>query len=236
MSVALPPTERSDTTPAPIRVLVADDFPIVRWAIARQIESATPAMTVIGNACRSADTLRLARELAPDVVVLEPEIEDDENVDLVAALVQLGRPRILIYTRLRDSESTDRAMLRGAMGLLHKREPMHLLPKAIVKVHAGELWLDRAASGRLFSEMARGGGVPPDRDEARIATLTRRERVVVAALIRYTGARNHELAERLHMSEHTLRNHLSNIYEKLGVNGRLALFDFARRRGLGEPA
>lgn len=219
-------------TASAIRVVVADDHPILQWSLRQLIATATPPMILVGATGNGADALRLVRQHQPDVVVLEPDLDVEASAELVPALARIGTTRVVLFTRLRDNAAIDNAVLAGALGVVRKREPMDTVIRAIAKVYQGELWLDRVTTARLFGEFARGEAAPPDPVEARIASLTRRERSIVAALASQAGARNRKLAEFLNMSEHTLRNHLCNIYDKLGVDGRLALFDLAKRRGL----
>jgi DNA-binding NarL/FixJ family response regulator len=124
--------------------------------------------------------------------------------------------------------------VRGASGLVQKEEPAETLLRAIEKVHQGELWLDRATTGRVFVELSRSK--EPDPEERRIASLTAREREIVIQLATDPGADNRRLAEKLHIGEHTLRNHLTRIYDKLGVLNRLELYVYAQRHGLDSIA
>jgi two-component system nitrate/nitrite response regulator NarL len=156
-----------------------------------------------------------------------------EGADLLPALLKESRARVLICTGVRDTEAHDRAMLRGARGVVHKEEPAETILKAIEKVHSGELWLNRLATGRVFEKLLGVGGRPRlDPEAERIATLTEREREVVQAVVGRGQSTNKKIAEHLNMSEFTLRNHLTTIYDKLGVENRLDLFKYALRHGL----
>ncbi len=115
-----------------------------------------------------------------------------------------------------------------------KDEPAEVILRAIEMVHAGEVWINRALVGRVLSAMHGGGAERHhDPDAERIATLTNRERQIVAAVVRNCGAKGVVIAEVLNISENTLRNHLSVIYEKLGVRNRLELFAFASEHRIG---
>ena len=128
----------------------------------------------------------------------------------------------------------DAAVLAGACGVLRKTEPVETLLKAIECVHSGEIWVDRMAAGRIFLELARRKKVEPqpDPEAAKIGLLTRKERLTVAEVARDASATPHQIAERLHISENTLRNHLTSIYAKLGLVNRLELHAYAHRHGL----
>jgi DNA-binding NarL/FixJ family response regulator len=110
-----------------------------------------------------------------------------------------------------------------------------MLLKALEKVHEGELWVDRAATSRIFMELARQKAAKNhDPEHLKIATLTPRERQSIAAIASDATAPGKAIAERLHISEHTLRNHLTSVYSKLGLANRLALFAYAHKHGLNE--
>jgi DNA-binding NarL/FixJ family response regulator len=100
-------------------------------------------------------------------------------------------------------------------------------------VHEGQLWLDRAATGRVFLEFSRQGAGPAvNPEQKKIASLTERERKIVSFLVTHAGATARVIAGELLISEHTLRNHLTSIYDKLGVANRLELFAYAQKHGL----
>ena len=99
---------------------------------------------------------------------------------------------------------------------MHKQEPAEVVVRAIEKIHVGEIWLDRNSLGHVVHTLARGQKADPD--AVKIETLTPRERRIIATILRQRGARNKVIAEKLHISEHTLRNNLTSIYSKLEVN------------------
>jgi DNA-binding NarL/FixJ family response regulator len=110
--------------------------------------------------------------------------------------------------------------------------PPSVLLKAITKVHEGQLWLDRSTTGRIFVQFSRRKRDGAEETARRkLETLTEREHDVVRTLVTQPGADNKRLARNLHIGEHTLRNHLSRIYDKLGVPNRVELYLFAQRHG-----
>jgi DNA-binding NarL/FixJ family response regulator len=142
--------------------------------------------------------------------------------------------RVLILTGVRDPAVHDKAILAGACGVVLKEDKAETILKAIERAYLGELWLDRAATGRIFVELSRRTVEPPAQDiqKQRISSLTVRERQVVAEMASDAGATSRSVAERLNISEHTLRNHLTSIYEKLGLSSRLELWAYANEHGL----
>ena len=121
----------------------------------------------------------------------------------------------------------------GARGVVAKEAPADTILTAITKTHEGQLWLDHAAVGRIFVEFSRpNSGRALDPEQQKILTLTDRERGIIAATTSNIGATGKAVSELLHISEHTLRNHLTSIYAKLGLANRLELFAYAHKHGL----
>lgn len=122
----------------------------------------------------------------------------------------------------------------GARGVAIKDMSPDALLHVIRRVAAGELWIDRATSGRILGRQC-GRALQADTGKARYDSLTAKEREVVMKVVDASGASNRELAAMLFISEHTLRNHLSAIYQKLGVDNRLKLYVYAVKHGVVKP-
>jgi DNA-binding NarL/FixJ family response regulator len=218
---------------APIRVFLIDDHRSILWGLERLIRSGTPAMEVVGSTTGCAEALALLDQAAPDVILLDMDLGKESGLDAIPQLMARSPAKILVLTGLRDKSVHDKAVLAGARGVVEKEAPAETILAAIAKVHQGQLWLDRAATGRIFVEFSRQGAAQAaDPEEKKISALTGREREIVAALVADAGATARVLAEKLLISEHTLRNHLTSIYDKLGVANRLELFAYAQRHGL----
>ncbi len=124
----------------------------------------------------------------------------------------------------------------GVRGVVRPQDEPQVLLKAIEKIHEGELWIDRGATARIFMELARRkADDAADPVMARIRTLTAREREMIRAVAREAAAPGKVIASHLCISEHTLRNHLSSIYGKLGLSNRMDLYTFATRHRLDQP-
>lgn len=221
---------------APIRVFLIDDHRTILWGLEKLIESGKPRMRVVGSATSFTAAVDLLKDANPDIVVLDLDLGPESGLDAIPKLLAASRAKILILTGLRDESIHHKAVLAGARGVVEKEARAEAILSAISKVHEGEVWLDRAATGRLLVEISRKNA---DRDtpspaQQRIATLTLREREIIALTAAYAGATAKTIAEKLHISEHTLRNHLTSIYEKLGVANRLELFAFAHRHKLAQ--
>lgn len=216
----------------PVRVqLVA--FPLVSWGLERLVESAQPRLALAGSAASVAESLLSLRHCHADVVVLD--LDGDDGTASLAELHHQTKAKILVLTGSRDEALQDSAVLAGARGVVDKREAAPILLKAIERVHAGELWIDRNATGRIFLELARKKATSAnDPEQQKIANLTRRERQTIETVASDASAPGRLMAERLHISEHTLRNHLTSIYSKLALTNRLDLYAYAHRNGLSK--
>jgi len=186
-------------------------------------------LALTGVAGTPAEALRLLAQEPADVIVYD--LDGDNRVDAIPELMAAGRARVLVLGASRDLEQQDEAVLVGASGAVNKREPVEVLLKAIEKVHAGEFWVDRSATVRILMAIARRKATP-DPEQEKIGLLTRKERLAVAEVACDAAAGNRDIAQRLHISEHTLRNHLSSIYGKLGLGGRMELYAYAHKHGL----
>jgi DNA-binding NarL/FixJ family response regulator len=219
-----------------IRVMLIDDHQTMLWGLGKLIEGETPRMTVAGTARSCDDALRLATQLAPDVILLDIDLGGQSSVDIIPGLLMNGVSRVLILTGTKDQDMLDLAIRRGARGILHKDAAPADVLKAIEKVHKGELWLDHIALGRVLGHFLNPAAAPPrsDPEAIRRESLTAKERKVIQAVVEGNGALNKAIAQRLFISEYTLRNHLTSIYQKLHVANRLELYVYAVKHGLGQ--
>lgn len=216
----------------PIRVLLIDDHAVVRRGLRLLIES-EPGLKVAGEASHRTDALTTAEREQPDIILLDLLLADVDGLDLIPELIAAAREaRILVLTGVLNPEAHARAMRLGAMGVVLKEKAPEALIKAIKKVYEGEVWLDRAMVANVFGEKARAVK-KHDPEAAKVATLTEREREVVALV--GEGLRNKQIADRLFISEGTVRNHLTTIFSKLEVSDRFELIMLAYRHGLAKP-
>src|SRR5215213_472787 len=209
----------------PIRILIVDDHLVVRAGLHMLIEN-HPGMTVVAMASNRAEALELARKASPDLILLDLDLGGESALTF---LTQLGdttpNAHILVLTGLRDTDAHRQAVQLGAMGVVLKEHAPDVLIKAIEKVHAGEIWLDRPTMGRMLREMSTKDEKELDPEVVKIASLTQRERDVISLIAE--GLKNRQIGERLFISETTVTHHLSSIYSKLGVSDRLELVIYA---------
>jgi two-component system, NarL family, nitrate/nitrite response regulator NarL len=208
--------------------------PLVSWGLERLVQSAQPRLEVAGVASSLAECLPLLESRMADVLVVD--LDGEQKCDSLAQLPERTAAKVLVVTGSCDAELLDGAVLAGARGVVKKRESPATLIKAIEKVHEGELWIDRGATSRIFMEMARQKAAERnDPEKSKIATLTMRERQTIIAVASDASAPGKVIAGRLCISEHTLRNHLTSIYSKLGLSNRLDLYAYANRHSLNKP-
>lgn len=220
-----------------IRVMLIDDHKTMLWGLAKLIEGESARMEVVGTASNCDEALAQIGQLTPDVILLDLDLGGKCSLDILPALLENGVSRALILTGTREQATLDQAVLHGARGVVRKDASAEQVLKAIEKVHQGELWLDHEMLGRVFGEfMHPTAAHKPDPEAEKNATLTAKERKIVDTIVEGNGALNKTLAQRLFISEHTLRNHLTSIYQKLGVSNRLELYVYAVKHQFGKCA
>ena len=207
-----------------LRILIIDDHLMVRAGLCLLMADA--GLKNVTLARNRTEALALAARDKPDVILLDPDLESEDGLSFLPELREAAKKaRVLILTALKDPESHRRAVRLGAMGVVSKNEEAHVLIKAIEKVRAGEVWVDRATMGNLLDEMTRKVSEASDSDGARIGSLTEREHEVITLIAE--GLKNRQIAQRLFISETTVTHHLSSIFSKLNVSDRLELVIYA---------
>lgn len=223
------------TSPASplIRVLLIDDHAVVRAGLRMLIES-QPGLCVVGEAAHRSDALAAIARKQPDIILLDLDLGGSSSLDFLPELVTAAAAaRVLILTGVRDPALHRRAIRLGAMGLVLKENAAEVLLQAIETVHTGEVWLENSMVASVLREMTHPNQPKkPGSEEAQIALLTAREREVVALISE--GLRNQQIAQRLFISETTVRHHLTAIFGKLGVANRLELVIYAYQYNLAK--
>jgi DNA-binding NarL/FixJ family response regulator len=195
-----------------ITVLIADDHPVVRQGL-RVLLSLEDDIEVVGEAADGAETIELAASLVPDVILLDLKLPVLDGLGVLADLRDRGlRSHTLVLTSVADQASVTVAMRAGAAGFLYKDVDPDALVRAVRSVHDGNTVLAPEAAGSLVRSQARASAV------AGLDALTAREREVLAQIAE--GRSNREIARLLHMSEKTVKTHVSSVLAKLGVADR----------------
>jgi DNA-binding NarL/FixJ family response regulator len=209
-----------------IQLVIVDDHPIVLHGLKRLFESAEGIDVV--ECCSSADeALATIRTHAFDVMLLDLRMPGRNGLDVLRTIASekpSGRT-VLLTAAISDDEVVEAVRL-GAQGVVMKESSPETLIDCVRRVHRGEQWIDRETMGRAFGRVLRRENAA--REVSKV--LTPREIEIVRMITQ--GLRNKAIAERLSISEGTVKIHLHNIYEKLGVDGRLELMLYAQNQGL----
>ncbi len=206
-----------------VRVVLLAQWPVVRAGLRRLLEHHEDVEVI---AEYGATSEALAARDRCDVIVVDTDCEEIA-LRAVSALAAASESRILVFTSAADPRVSTRAIELGAAGVVSKDASASIVVRAVLKVHAGELWLDRAQTAAVLSRAMRRGRDP---ETLKIASLTKREREIVGLV--GEGLRNSAIAERLFISEATVRNHLTSVLSKLELSDRFDLAVYAFRHEL----
>ena len=202
---------------SPIRVFSVDDHPLLREGIAALVNS-QPDMVLIAQGATGAEAIQLFKEQLPDVTLLDLRLPDMSGIDvLIAIRSQFPDARIIMLTTFEGDVEVQRALQAGARGYLLKNMPPTELLEVIRQVHAGKKRIPPEIASQLLEHMS---------DEV----LTEREIEVLREVA--DGNRNREIAERLFISEETVKVHIKHIMEKLGASDRTQAVSIGLRRGI----
>jgi DNA-binding NarL/FixJ family response regulator len=222
---------------AKIRIVVADDHPIFRDGLCRLL-ALEPDFEVVAQAQDGRQVLDVLQQHEPDILLLDLKMP---GLDGLATLQRLQtskhKTRVIVLTASEDKNEFVQAMKLGTSGIVLKQSATDLLIKSIRKVNAGEIWLDSHTTAAVMRQFATGaddapvGAAPASSSRERERSLlSQREREIVALVAQ--GFKNKEMAEKMFISEQTVKNHLHNIFDKLGVSDRLELALYAIHNNL----
>ena len=226
-----------ETDLSKIRIVVADDHPIFRDGLCRLL-ALEPDFEVVAQAQDGRQVLEVLQQYQPDILLLDLKMP---GLDGLATLQKLQtskhKTRVIVLTASEDKNEFVQAMKLGTSGIVLKQSATDLLIKSIRKVNAGEIWLDSHTTAAVMRQFATGAdevppsGVPSSSSRERERSLlSQREREIVALVAQ--GFKNKEMAEKMFISEQTVKNHLHNIFDKLGVSDRLELALYAIHNNL----
>ena len=218
----------------PIRIVVADDHQVVRTGFAALLDT-QPDFTVVGTACDGAEAVTVARELRPDVVLMDVRMPNTDGIEATRQLAGCGPggPRILILTTFDLDEYVYDALCAGASGFLLKDVTAERLFDAVRVIAAGEALLAPSVTRRLISEFALMRPKAGAHSAAVLAALTPRETQVLRLVAE--GLSNQEISARLVVTEETVKTHVSRVLSKLGLRDRTQAVVTAYESGLVVP-
>ncbi len=218
-----------------IRVFLISDYALLRQGLTALLTYQAERLVLVGTAFSLDSDAPPWGDSTPDVVLLDLEINPDQILLRLKQWRNPNGPKVLLLSRHDQPALEDKAILAGASGIINQQSaPEHLL-YAIEKIQQGQIWLDRQAMARLLASLpAVEPSSPPSPANEALARLSQREQRILAKMLRYSGESAREIAKRLHISESTLRNHLTSIYGKCGVSNRSGLVAYAQQHGLAE--
>jgi DNA-binding NarL/FixJ family response regulator len=220
-----------------IRIVVADDHPIFRDGLCKLL-ALEEDFEVVAQAQDGRQVLDVLQQHQPDILLLDLKMPGLDGLGTLQRLqVSKGKTRVIVLTASDDKNEFVQAMKLGTSGIVLKQTATELLIKSIRKVHAGEIWLDSHTTAAVIRQFVANDEVPAasappvsaPRDRER-SPLSQREREIVALVAQ--GFKNKEMAEKMFISEQTVKNHLHNIFDKLGVSDRLELALYAIHNNL----
>lgn len=208
------------------RIALADDHPIVLDGL-EQLFRLEPDFEVVARCRDGQETLSVVREQRPDLLILDVRMPGTDGLAVLRAIRDEGLPtRVVLLTAALDDEQLVEAVRLGVRGVVLKETAPKLLVKAMREVHAGGQWLEPGVVSRALRKLVqKDAGL---REAEKVLTPRELEIVRMAG----SGLRNRQIADRLFISEGTVKIHFHNIYQKLQVNGRLELALYARDKGL----
>jgi DNA-binding NarL/FixJ family response regulator len=232
-----------------IRIVLADDHPIVRDGLKKML-SLESDLEVVGEANDGREALEQVQMHEPDILLLDLRMPNLDGLNALQTLQHINRKtRVIILTASEDKNEFVQAMKLGCSGIVLKQTAPELIVKSIRKVNDGEIWLDSHTTAAVMRQFAIVGGdsgvAATSRSTATTfsqagssgqskvrerSPLSAREREIVGLVAQ--GYKNKEMAEKMFISEQTVKNHLHNIFDKLGVSDRLELALYAIHKGL----
>ena len=227
MTTATQPAATVSNSVRTARVLIADDQTLFRSGLARLLDS-EDRVSVVGEAADGLEAVKLAASLKPDVVLMDIKMPGLDGIEPTRRIVaESPKSKVLMLTTFEADNHVIQALKAGASGYVLKDSQASAIVSSILAVVAGERVMASAVANRVL-EMLTGATTPKEFYDG----LTAREVEILKMLA--TGMANKQIAYKLKISEKTVRNHVSNMYEKLGIYDRAQAVLYAVRKGLVE--
>jgi len=214
-----------------IKVAIVDDHTLFREGI-KKILSLEHDIEIVGEAVDGDEVLTLLTRCRPDILLLDLKMEKLDGLSVLPQIVEhYPQIKVILLTAHITRDESVTAIREGARGIILKYAATEFLIKGIHKVHGGELWADNTTMSQVVESLARKFRREKEPEKSK-HDLSSREKEVITLVA--SGMRNKEIAEKLFISEQTVKTHLSNIFQKLGLGDRLELALYALRHGLAE--
>jgi two-component system, NarL family, nitrate/nitrite response regulator NarL len=232
-------TVTSSAVKSKIRIVIADDHPIFRDGLCKLL-ALEEDFEVVAQASDGRQVLEVLQQYEPDILLLDLKMPGLDGLSTLQRLqAAKSKTRVIVLTASDDKNEFVQAMKLGTSGIVLKQTATELLIKSIRKVNAGEIWLDSHTTAEVIRRFVSADDPPigppiqspgPAPRERERSPLSQREREIVALVAQ--GFKNKEMAEKMFISEQTVKNHLHNIFDKLGVSDRLELALYAIHNNL----
>ncbi len=211
-----------------IKIALADDHAIFRDGL-RRLLALEPDFKIVAEAKDGTEVMPILEEHEPDILLLDLRMPGADGLTLLQRIqTHRLKTKIIVLTASEDKDEYIQAMKHGSSGIVLKQTATELLIKSIRKVYEGEIWLDARTTAAIMSQF--GDPSEPGPRERKKSAISKREREVIACVAQ--GFKNKEIGEKLFISEQTVKNHIHNIFDKLGVSDRLELALYAIHRNL----
>ncbi len=218
----------------PIRVLIADAHPIVLEGL-RSVLGTHATVQVVGEASDGMEAIDKTVHLDPDIVLMDLKLPRVDGLTVIRSIqTRAPRSKVLLFASIDSKEEFVEAMKLGCAGVLMKESSPTLIEKSLQKVYAGEIWLDSGTTAAVIRQFAAPGDFPSAHPNGKTSRersqLSQREREIIVLIAQ--GYKNKEIAEKMFITEQTVKNHLHNVFDKLGVSDRLELALYAIHNSL----
>jgi DNA-binding NarL/FixJ family response regulator len=210
------------------QVLIASDRPIFRDGLGQVLEGEL-GFELVGRGCSGGNALRVARKLKPDIVLLDLGTGNRTNREALKALASLPSVRTVLLGAVNEEQILE-ALQLGVRGIVSKESPADVLIRCMRSVMAGQYWIGRNSVNGIVDALRNATTCPDSQTHANKFGITSRELEIIAAVA--LGQSNKVIAKMLSISVHTVKHHLTSVFDKLGVSGRLELAIFAANHKL----
>lgn len=219
---------------APIRLLIADGHPIVLEGL-RSVLANRSQIEVVGEAIDGMETIEKAVSLEPDIILMDLQLPRVDGLTVLRSIqTRAPKSKVILFSAPGFKDEFVEAMKLGCSGILNKESSTALIEKSIVKVYAGEIWLDTSTTAAVMRQFSNPSESAPSHGNGKQprerAQLSQREREIIILIAQ--GYKNKEIAEKMFITEQTVKNHLHNVFDKLGVSDRLELALYAIHNSL----
>jgi DNA-binding NarL/FixJ family response regulator len=214
-----------------IKILIVDDQSLFREAL-KTLLNASSDFEIVGDASNGEEAIRMVLQNSPDVVLMDLRMPIMDGVEATRRILQLNKPtRVIVLTTFDDDENVFEALRAGAVGYLLKDVSSEKLTEAIKAANQGEYFLLPSITAKVVSEFSRISRPTPKNQETFLPDPLSPREIEIIRLVA-TGASNKEIAEKLVISEGTVKNHLSSILSKLSVRDRMQAVLKAKELGI----